>query len=91
MQEASRYAGFFFALRAVLAGGLLVCVLLLCARLELRWGIGYTLICLPLVAGVVVAYLMVAWGLLCFRPKELGEYDQFGGGGEPYGTFEQNP
>jgi len=51
--------GFFFALRASLAGGLLLCVLLLCAHLELRWGIGYTLIFLPLVLGVVGAYAMV--------------------------------
>lgn len=89
-EEASRYAGFFFALRAVLAGGLLLCVLLLCARLELGWDIGYTIMFLPLVMGVIAAYLMVCWALLCFRPKELGEYEQFGGGGDPYGTFEQD-
>lgn len=88
-EEASRYAGFFFALRAVLAGGLLLCVLLLCAHLELHWSIGYTLIFLPVVMGVISAYLLVCWALLCFRPKELGEYEQFGGGGDPYGTFEE--
>lgn len=88
-EEASRYAGFFFALRAVLAGGLLLCVLLLFAHLEFDLNIGYTLIFMPVVIGVIAAYLMVCWGLLCFRPKELGEYEQFGGGGDPYGTFEE--
>eukprot|EP00802_Teleaulax_amphioxeia_P018090 Tamp_18268.p1 GENE.Tamp_18268~~Tamp_18268.p1 ORF type:complete len:412 (-),score=75.83 Tamp_18268:101-1336(-) len=88
-EEASRYAGFFFALRAVLAGGLLLSVLLVCAHMELGWDLGYTLIFLPLVMSIITAYLMVCWALLCFKPKELGEYEQFGGGGEPYGTFEE--
>uniref|UniRef100_A0A7S4NR57 J domain-containing protein n=1 Tax=Guillardia theta TaxID=55529 RepID=A0A7S4NR57_GUITH len=88
-EEASRYAPFFFALRATLALGLLISVLLLCLRMCLHWILSFTIIVIPLILSIVIAYLMICWAMLLFRPKELGEYEQFSNQDSPYGTFEE--
>ncbi|EKX49819.1 hypothetical protein GUITHDRAFT_104214 [Guillardia theta CCMP2712] len=52
----------------------------------LHWILSFTIIVIPLILSIVIAYLMICWAMLLFRPKELGEYEQFSNQDSPYGT-----
>lgn len=89
-EEASRYAPFLFALKAVLALGLLLFVVLVLLSLTGRLSVSYSVSALPYVLSVITAYIMVVWALLCFTPSGLqGEYQQFHETADQYGTFQE--
>eukprot|EP00286_Rhodomonas_abbreviata_P019141 CAMPEP_0181311276 /NCGR_PEP_ID=MMETSP1101-20121128/13047_1 /TAXON_ID=46948 /ORGANISM="Rhodomonas abbreviata, Strain Caron Lab Isolate" /LENGTH=421 /DNA_ID=CAMNT_0023417989 /DNA_START=207 /DNA_END=1472 /DNA_ORIENTATION=+ len=88
-EEASRYAPFFFVLRAVMAIGLLLFTVLLSLALTHKLAVSYSLSALPLILALLLSFALVSWALLCFTPSDLqAEYQQFPQeGSESYGTF----
>lgn len=90
-EEASRYAPFLYALRAVLLVGAGLSILLVCARLSLDADVSYLQSMGAVVVSSLAGYGMVAWALLCFRPAGLdggADYSACDSASESYGTFQ---
>mmetsp|Transcript_56253 Transcript_56253/g.137986 ORF Transcript_56253/g.137986 Transcript_56253/m.137986 type:complete len:410 (-) Transcript_56253:1-1230(-) len=89
-EEASKYAPFFFGLRACVLGGILISVVLLSLKLDLGVPVSYAGMVAPSLFSFAVAYGMIVAALLFYKPSGLeAEYTQFPpGGGDDYGTFQ---